>query len=247
MSTRSEPKTSGRLARLSSLALMAAILVVAGTLSALTAMRFAIRGREVAVPELIGKTEEEARRLLEDKGLAMRVSNTRFSELPEGRVVEQFPNAGARLKTSRSVRVLLSLGNRKYAVPNLVGASRRAAELTLAQSHLRLGATLYAHTTEGEPDTIVYQSPPPGSQGGADPSVNILISRGPQEQYYIMPDLIGRPAELVASRARSEGFRVGKLSYRKSQGVEPGVVIQQKPQAGYRVSKNDTIFLDVSQ
>ena len=48
--------------RWSSIALMVAILSVAGILSALTAMRFAIRGREVMVPSLVGKTEAEAQR-----------------------------------------------------------------------------------------------------------------------------------------------------------------------------------------
>ena len=94
---------------------------------------------------------------------------------------------------------------------------------------------------------MVYQSPKPGTQEGSDPSVNILISLGPPAQYFIMPDLIGKPAELVASRARNEGFHIGKMNYRKYPGVEPGVVIQQKPQAGYRLSKSDIILLDVSQ
>ena len=98
-----------------------------------------------------------------------------------------------------------------------------------------------------DPSTVAYQSPKPGAQAGADPSVNILVSLGPTEQYYIMPDLIGKPAELVASRARSEGFRIGNLNYRSYPGVEPGIVIQQKPQAGYRLSKNDVVILDVSQ
>jgi beta-lactam-binding protein with PASTA domain len=51
----------------------------------------------------------------------------------------------------------------------------------------------------------------------------------------------------VASRARNEGFHIGKMNYVKYPGVEAGVVIQQKPQAGYRLSKSDIILLDVSQ
>jgi len=110
-----------------------------------------------------------------------------------------------------------------------------------------LGNTLYTHIAEGEPSTVIYQSPKPGTQEGADPSVNIVISLGAPAEYYIMPDLIGRPAEIVAGRARSEGFRIGKINYVKYPGVEPGVVIQQKPQAGYRLGKSDLILLDVSQ
>jgi serine/threonine-protein kinase len=227
---------------------MIAILVVAGTLSALTAMRYAIRGREVEVPDLVGKSEQEARQRLGSLGLVLRVSSSQFSgTVPEGRIMIQIPPGGQHLKTTRTVKVLLSRGDRKFEMPKLVGGSLRAAQLMLGERSFTLGNTLYAHTTDGDPSTVAYQSPSPGTKEGADPSVNILISLGPAEQYFIMPDLIGKAAELVASRARSEGFRLAKLNYRKYPGAEPGVVIQQKPQAGYRLSKSDTIFLDVSQ
>ena len=235
--------------RWSGITLMVAILMVAGIVSALTAMRFAIRGREVVVPSLIGKTQLEAENILEGVGLQLKVSSTRFSaEVPEGSVMAQNPATGTRLKTNRTVKVLLSLGDQQFAVPNLLGTSLRAAQLTLTQRRLSLGNTLYSHTYGGEePSTVVYQSPSPGTQEASDPSVDILISLGPPAEYYIGPDLIGKPAELVASRARTEGFRLGKINYRKYPGVEPGVVIQQKPQAGYRLTKSDIIFLDVSQ
>ena len=55
----SDRKQVSRFSQWSSIILMAAILAVAGIVSALTAMRFAIRGREVAVPPLAGKTAEE--------------------------------------------------------------------------------------------------------------------------------------------------------------------------------------------
>ena len=130
---------------------------------------------------------------------------------------------------------------------SLVPGWRLPNALTLSQRRLLLGNTLYAHTPEGGPSSVVYQTPKPGTQEGSDPSVDILISLGPPAQYFIMPDLIGKPAALVASRARNEGFHIGKINYRTYPGVESGVVIQQKPQAGYRLTKSDIILLDVSQ
>jgi eukaryotic-like serine/threonine-protein kinase len=242
-------RPESQFSRWSGMTLMVAILFVAGILSALTAMRFAIRGREVVVPSLIGIKEDQAADLLARNGLVLKVvSSKRFStEIPEGHVLEQIPPSGTRLKSGRSVKVLLSVGERRFAVPNLAGTSLRAAQLTLSQRRLTLGNTLYAHTPEGEPSTVTYQSPRPGTVEGSDPSVNILISLGPPAQDFIMPDLIGKPAELVSNRARNEGFKIGKVNYRKYPGVDPGVVIQQKPQAGYRISKSEVILLDVSQ
>jgi eukaryotic-like serine/threonine-protein kinase len=241
-------KKDDRVSKFASISLMVAILAIAGIFSAMTAMRIAIRGREVAVPDLQNKTEAEARQLLESKGLSLRVAQSQFTPgVPEGRVVEQIPPAGTHLKTSRSVKVLTSLGERRYPVPNVIGDSERAAQLTLAESKLKLGATDRAHTTEGGRDTVVYQSPPPDAVGGTDPKVNILISLGPLEEFFIMPDLVGKPIDSVMARARIEGFKVAKPNLRSYPGIAPGVVIQQKPQAGYRLSKNDSILLDVSQ
>ena len=243
----SKPHES-QFSRWSSITLMVAILCVAGILSALTAMRFAIRGREVVVPSVVGKTESEATEILNRSGLVLKVSSKRFSsDVPEGHVLEQIPAKGTQLKANRTVKILLSLGDRRFAVPNLLGTSLRAAQLMLNQRRLTVGNTLFAHTAVGEPSTVAYQSPSPGTVEGTDPSVNILISLGPAAESFIMPDLIGRPAELVMARARTEGFRIGKINYRSYPGVDPGVIIQQKPQAGYRLSKTETILLDVSQ
>jgi len=241
-------KSENQFTRWSSITLMIAILAVATVLSALTAMRFAIRGREVEVPALSGKTKDEAEQILKTQGLRLKVSSSQFSaDVSEGKVLAQDPTSGTRIKTDRTVKVLLSLGQRRFAVPNLIGTSLRAAQLTLSQRRLSLGNTLYTHTLEGDASTVVYQSPQPGTQEGTDPSVNILISLGAPAQYFVMPDFIGKPAELAASRARNEGFHIGKMNFRNYPGVESGVVIQQKPQAGYRLTKSDVISLDVSQ
>ena len=134
----------------------------------------------------------------------LRVSTKQFnSQAPEGRILDQNPPSGVRLKSGRSVKVLLSLGERKFEVPSLVGASLRTAQLSLGQRRFTMGNTLYAHT-ENEPSTVAYQSPKPGPLTGTDPSVNVLISLGPLEQSFVMPDLIGKSSDAVAARARVE-------------------------------------------
>jgi serine/threonine-protein kinase len=234
--------------RLPGIAVMVMILVVAGILSALTAMRIAIRGREVVTPSIIGKTPEQARQILEEESLLLKVApGKRFSaEIPEGQVMDQIPPAGTRVKTNRTVKVLISNGDPKSEVPSLVGSSLRSAELTLRQRHLILGSVSSAYMNEEGP-VIADQWPRPGRLEGSEPTVNVLVSLGPVQQDFIMPDLIGQRADVVMAAAKKEGFHVGPLNRKKSPGVEPGVIIQQKPQAGYRISQTETIVLDVSQ
>ena len=90
---------------------MIAILIIAAGVSAITAMRWAIQGKESTIPVLTGKSESEATAILTENNLVLRVSGKRFNkDVPAGYVVEQIPPAGSRLKTSRSVKVLVSAG-----------------------------------------------------------------------------------------------------------------------------------------
>jgi beta-lactam-binding protein with PASTA domain len=62
-----------------------------------------------------------------------------------------------------------------------------------------------------------------------------------------MPDLIGRPAISVLDSLRAAGLKVAEVRYRSYPGVAAGLVLRQAPLAGYRVSPQTSISLDVSQ
>lgn len=93
--------------RLLTVAALAAVFFV----SAGAVMYFALRGREVEVPNVVGKSQREAESLLEDQGLKMRVWNrAHHDQIPADAVSEQSPAPGTTVKTGQSVRVSLSLG-----------------------------------------------------------------------------------------------------------------------------------------
>ena len=67
------------------------ILASAAFLSAITAMRIAIHGREVTMPNLVGKNVAEASQLLQSRGLVLRVADRIYSDQPINVVVRQTP------------------------------------------------------------------------------------------------------------------------------------------------------------
>src|SRR4051812_35774434 len=71
-----------RLEELGQMALLVFILASAAFLSAITAMRIAIHGREVTMPNLTGKNVAEATSLVRSNGLMLRVADRVYSELP---------------------------------------------------------------------------------------------------------------------------------------------------------------------
>src|SRR5581483_3384700 len=103
-------------------------------------VRFALKAREVQVPDLTSRTANEATAIVNRLGLTLRVDESRRpdAKVAQGRVLAQDPPAGSVARRQRSVRVWLSAGQRAAKVPMLTGETERAAQLRLAQDGLEL-------------------------------------------------------------------------------------------------------------
>src|SRR5215467_11124450 len=62
------------------MSLLVFVLAAAAFLSAITAMRVAIHGREVSMPNLVGKNVSEAGGILRSAGLGLRVADHVYSD-----------------------------------------------------------------------------------------------------------------------------------------------------------------------
>src|SRR6266849_7135963 len=121
--------------------LLALVLLVVALVSALSAMRLAIHGREVAVPDLVGKAPAEARRIVEQSELHMEVEREYYSAaVPEGRILSQLPPAGTQVRRGWQIRVAESLGPQRVEIPNLLGQSERVANINIRRRGLDVGA-----------------------------------------------------------------------------------------------------------
>ena len=105
-----------RLEALGQTALLIFILTSAAFLSAITAMRIAIHGRETTMPNLVGKNVGEASGMLRSRGLVLRVADRVYSDEPINVVVRQTPSAGLLMKVSQQAHVVLSLGQRQLEI-----------------------------------------------------------------------------------------------------------------------------------
>ena len=212
----------------------------------LAGLRVTARAREVEVPNLRGKTANEAKAMLGDRGLAMRIDETRKPDrtVPIDRVLEQDPAAGLVIRKQRAVRVRLSDGQREPVLPIVTQLAERTAEVTLAAESIAIGYRAEVRTMNYGPNVVVAQDPAAGQRTG---TVNLLINRAEASASFVTPDLIGSLAIRTADVLRGQGFRVAITSEVAYPGLPPGVVVRQSPQAGFRIQANETITLEVSR
>jgi beta-lactam-binding protein with PASTA domain len=224
--------------------LLAFILASAAFLSAITAMRIAIHGREVTMPNLVGKSVSEASQMLQSRGLVLRVADRIYSDQPINVVVRQTPTSGLLMKVSQQAHVVLSLGQRQLQIPLLEGNSLRASRIELLRAGLQVGEVSGVTMAEQPVDTVVLQNPKPGA-GAATPRVDVLVSQGPRETAYVMPHLTGLN-EMDAQHRLDVAQMRRKVNYVTAPQWPHGAVIDQSPLSGSRIATSSTIELTVA-
>src|SRR5580698_445446 len=227
-----------RLQWLFRMALMLFILTSVAFLSALTAMRFAIQGREVVMPEVVGKKSMEAQQILRGRGVTMKVEDRIYSLLPVDQVVRQSPPPNMKVKLGQNAHVVLSLGPQKVTIPPVGGRSVRLARIELLRGGMQVGEVSSAFLPGSAPDEVIQQDPLPGTSDVTSPHENLLISMGPRPPAYSMPDLTGVPLGDAEARLVPAGLKVSKLSLSASSGAAHGTVVGQTPARGQRVDSS---------
>jgi len=202
----------------------------------------------VSVPDLVGKSQEEAETLSHDQGLKFVLDEGGvFNEsAPIGAIGAQQPPGGFHLKSGSEVHVRLSLGNEKTSVPDLEGLSMPAAVQKLEESGLRLGRRAEV-SGEGNADTIIAASPEFGRILPPQKSVGLLINHIPPRPLWVMPRLISRRLSVVQRFVKNHRLRIGRLHEVEYPGFPRGLILQQYPPAGSPFSPSDIISLWVSQ
>ena len=226
--------------------LLGGALILTYFVFAFGSMRVAFRTRDVIVPSLGGKTVNEASALLSASGLNLKVEETRRVDpvVPAGHVISQDPQAGARTRRERGVKVWVSAGPRATAIPALIGESERSAQLRAQQDGLQLASISEIQSADYPAGAVIAQNPPAKSNGA---KVAVLVNQGEQGATYVMPDLIGVNGDRAADLLRTRGFRVSLVGDHPYPGVPAGIVLRQSPQGGFQVSPGDPISLEVSR
>jgi len=230
------------------LVLLALVLVAVAMISALTAMRLAIHGHQVRVPNVVGMTAPEARKAAAASGLPLDREGGFYSgEVAEGRVLSQVPAAGTLVRRGWHLRIAESLGPQRTAVPDLLQESQRAAEINITRRGLDVGSVAVAHIPDQPPDQVVAQSPPPNAQGVASPKINLLVTAPAEPAALIMPSFKGRPLADVSKAIQGAGLRLALVNKVPVPGLPAGTVLKQSPEAGQKVTPGMAVTLDVVQ
>lgn len=223
-------------------------LVVAGVLLALglgVGVWYINSGQFTKVPNLLGKTEEQARSELSAAGLGVKGVDRKFSEaFDRGTVMNTDPQGGKRIRGNGAVTLTLSRGPEVVSVPAVKGKTLDAAKAELTSAGLAPGIVTQAFSQDIPQGAVISTDPEGGQKRAPDTAVAIVVSKGRPVQ---VPNVAGQPVEQARVALQDLGLKVETAAEQVNSPSPAGTVANQSAAAGTQAAAGDTVTLTVSK
>jgi len=221
------------------------LILMVGT--GLITMELAFEKGRILVPDLVGAPGPIAMERLKEEGLEGRIVGESYHpSLPKGSVIIQDPAPGSRIKQNGSIALTISRGTNELFLPDFALQKTEAARRIIGEKGLVLGELCPIHSNQVPRGKVISQFPPAGTKLIIGDTVNLLVSLGPGERIYLMPDLIGKDAQTVSNALTAMGFKV-QLDPLPSPEREQGKILSQEPPFGSPVPFGSKILLGLEK
>ena len=201
---------------------------------------------KVRVPSVRNLPDQRAFKELEKAGLKVTADSQASSDVKKGFVVGTSPAEGTEVDRGSRVRLFVSSGAERIAVPNVVGLSRESAESRLDREGLTVQVQIQA--SEKPKDEVIAQSPGEGTKLDAGDRVTITVSEGAQEVEKVrVSDVEGLSEEDALRMLRADGLQGTVRERATDNAKEDGTVLVQRPDAGVEVERGRTVVLIVGR
>ena len=204
-----------------------------------------ISQKEVYMPNLVGRSQDEAEKILQGLDLSMQVEQENSDDVEKGMVISQKEKPDTVLPRFSKVTVVISAGSDKVdlAELGLSGMTLETAVRLLEGKNLK--ADVQEESSEDVPSgTIIRYEPEDKVALGS--TVTLYVSTGPEEEFVSVPNLYGKTDAEASALLSAAGLVAGEISKEYDSTISAGHVISQGVEAGTQVAPGETVDYTVS-
>ncbi len=203
---------------------------------------------QVKVPNVVGKTEEEAKKELNALKLGFRVTARKESDkYEEGTVSEQKTEAGKKVDKNTTILVVVSSGlvGNEIEVPDVKGHNESEAHNMLTQAGFKKISSEFAFSDTVAEGDVIETTPAAHAKATEDTQIVMKVSKGAEKKT--VPNVIGQADADAQNAILAAGLNVGTVTYDYHDSVPEGQVVSQSIDGGKKVSAGTSVGLVVSQ
>ncbi len=202
--------------------------------------------KEVQIPNLVGKTEEEAKEELAKINVKYNKINEKYSsEVEAGRIISQEPgySINFKIKEKSTVNVIISKGTETTTVPKVIGMKYDDAVAALEAAKLTVEKVEEASKTV-EAGIVISQEIAANTTANAGDVVKIHVSTGITQVE--VPSVLGKTEAEAKQILTEKKFKV-EIKTTSDTSKENGVVVEQSVNAGKEIDEESTITITVNK
>ena len=203
------------------------------------------RTKDVALPNFVNMTREEAERKAEESKLKLEITEEFNSEVEAGKVISQDPSflEGYTVKENSTVKLAISKGENIKIVPKVVGEEVEAARELLKAEELEI-EVIEENSDEVEAGIIIRQEPKADEEVNAGSTVKVYVSAGIKQ--ITMTNVVGKTEADAKKELEDIGFVVN-VEYEEDTSKDDGIVLRQTVDEGTTVNDGTTVMIVVNR
>lgn len=201
------------------------------------------------VPNLAGKTVEQAELMTDVKGIfTIEVVGSKVnSSYKPGQIIEQTPAAGSTRKSNLVISVYVCAEEEAKAMPALEGTEYNRAKVQLSNMGLELQFQKQEEFSDKyEQGLVISTMPAAGENLRKGNTVLLVVSKGPEKVPIAVPSFLEMTIEAAALKAEGLGLKVEEHKYEYSE-KSSGTVIGQSIETSTTVEQGTSIVFTVSK
>ena len=191
----------------------------------------------VTVPNLIGKTEDEAKDMTKDMKLGIQPMGEEASTQAKGTISSQDIPKGSKVEQYTTIKYYISKGTQQITIPDVDGQTGVDAQQTLEDMGLTVNVQKeYSELNDDgtpvtDPGYAVSTTPSAGENVSSGDTVTLIVSRGVDYGDSVeVPSVVGMTKNDAVTTFGK--FLNVEVKEEKSTEVAAGEVISQEPEAG---------------
>ena len=229
-------------------AIIGLILLFIITIGTTIGISNATRPKDVAIPNLVGKTVDEAKKILEENKLTYVEEESAYNtEYEAGQIISQTPPfvEGRKIKQKTEVKVVVSLGTEKTKVPKLKGLTKQEAEDAADEAKIKLEFVEEISKTV-EAGIIIKQEVDTDTEVNAGDTVKVYISIGTGIKQVVVSSVLYQEEATAKQNLEDLGLKV-TVEYSEDKTRGNGVVLKQSISSGEKVDEGTAITITVNK
>ena len=204
--------------------------------------------KDVPIPELTGKTEEEIKELFKGTKFTYEITGEEYdNEIEEGKVISQEPKyrKNYTIKENSKFQIVMSKGTKIVIMPKLEGETLENAKKIIEELDANIEIKIEEEvSTKVEEGIVLKQDIAKDEEIKAGSSITLTVSKAKPQAS--VPYVIGKSEEDAKKELTENKLKV-EVVYEENTSKNPGVVLKQSKEVGTLVDEDSVITITVNR